>query len=68
MIDWDGVAKNNGLTPKEFQKDIFMAAAALGAKSIDETDGHKGNVLKFSSSDGSSDIVMFIKRVGQHTK
>ena len=64
MIDWEGVAKSNGLTPEEFKKDVFMTAAALGPKSIDENNDHKGGVLKFTCSDGSSDIVMYIERVG----
>lgn len=62
MIDWENLAKLNGLTNEQFEKEVFMAAAALGAKRIDER-RTAGEALKFTCSDEIGTICLLVKRI-----
>ena len=35
MIDWESIAKSNGLSPDEFTKEILSIAACVGTMGID---------------------------------
>jgi hypothetical protein len=59
-IDWAAVAKNNGLSPDEFAKEIYMAAATIGAMTLDKQK-HNGAV-KFTGKDEVGTIELWIKR------
>ena len=58
-IDWKEIAKQNGLSPEEFTKEIFMVAAALGAMELDREDS-KG--LRFISSDEKGPLFLEVHR------
>jgi len=58
-IDWEEVARINGLSQEEFAKEIFMAAAALGAM---ELDTNKSKALRFTSSDEKGPLYLEISR------
>jgi hypothetical protein len=60
MIDWRKVAKSNGLTNEEFEKEIFTVAACLGAITLDSQ--KEGDCLKFSCSDDVGRLELYIKR------
>ena len=60
MIDWQEVAKQNGLTPKEFTKEILTVAAVVGAMEID---GSNSDALKFTVSDDVGDVQILISRL-----
>ena len=60
MIDWEKIAKSNGLTNKEFCKEVFQTACCLGVMSLDNRDDD--GCLKFTCSDKKSEIEMFIRR------
>lgn len=63
MIDWEQVARVNGLTPKEFEKEILTVAACIGAMRIDNGDSGEADTLKFTCSDQVSQIVVYVKRL-----
>lgn len=63
MIDWEKVARINGLTPKEFEKEILTVAACLGAMRIDNGDAGEADTLKFTCSDQVSPIAVYVKRL-----
>lgn len=63
MIDWEQVARVNGLTPKEFEKEILTVAACLGAMRIDNGNAGEADTLKFTCSDHVSQIAVYIKRL-----
>lgn len=63
MIDWEQVARVNGLTPKEFEKEILTVAACLGAMRIDNGDAGEADTLKFTCSDQISKIAVYVKRL-----
>lgn len=60
MIDWQEVANQNGLTPKEFTKEILTVAAVVGAMEID---GSNSDALKFTVSDDVGDVQILIRRL-----
>ena len=60
MIDWELIAKQNGLTPEEFQNEIFTVAAVVGAMAIDN-DG--ADMIKFTTSDQVSKLVLTVQRI-----
>lgn len=60
MIEWAKIAEQNGLTPDEFKKEIFMAAACLGAMSLDEQ--QIGDCMKFTCSDDIGPLELWIRR------
>ena len=62
MIDWENIAKANGLTNEEFEKEVLMVAAALGVKRIDER-RIVGETLKFTCADEVGGICLLVKRV-----
>ena len=57
MIDWELFAKKNGLTPKQFQREVLTCAAVLGAMAL-EKDG--GDAMKFTCPDPKGQITMII--------
>jgi hypothetical protein len=59
MINWEEIAKQNGLTPEEFTKEILTCAAAVGAIGLD--DDH--NMLKFTCSDGEGLLELTVRRM-----
>ena len=63
MIDWEQVARVNGLMPKEFEKEILTVAACLGAMRIDNRDAGEADTLKFTCSDQVSQIAVYVKRI-----
>ena len=60
MIDWREVAKSNGLTNEEFEKEVFTVAACLGAISLDSQ--KIGDSLKFTCSDEVGPLELWIRR------
>ena len=60
MINWEQIAKQNGLTPEEFTKEILTCAAVVGAIDIDK---NKSDLIRFTCSDEESEIVLTIHRV-----
>lgn len=60
MINWEQIAKQNGLTPEEFTKEILTCAAVVGAIDIDK---NKSDLIRFTCSDQESEIVLTIHRV-----
>lgn len=62
MIDWQQFAKINGMSPDEFEKEIFLVAAALGAKKIDESNGDSLDLLKFKCTDSVGNIEIYVRR------
>lgn len=63
MIDWKQVAIMNGLTPQEFEKEILIVAACLGAMRIDNGDAGEADTLKFTCRDQVSQIAVYVKRL-----
>lgn len=63
MIDWEQVARINGLTPQEFEKEILTVAACLGAMRLDNGDAGEAETLKFTCSDKVSKIAVYVKRI-----
>ena len=61
MINWEEVAKDNKLSPKEFEREILMCAACLASLKISK--GDTESALKFTCNDELSDIELYIKRV-----
>ena len=62
MIDWEQIAKMNGLSPEEFRKEIFTVAACVGAMQLDEQETDNRTMLKFSCSDDVGKIEVIIRR------
>ena len=62
MIDWEQIAKMNGLSPEEFRKEIFTVAACVGAMQLDEQETDNRTMLKFSCSDDVGKIEVLIRR------
>ena len=60
MIDWQKVARQNGLTPEEFTKEILKVAAAVGEIELERT---KSELLRFTASDDKSTVQILIKRI-----
>lgn len=63
MSNWEQVAKANGLTPQEFEKEIFTAAACLGVMRIDNGEAGDADTLKFTCSDSIGKIAVYAKRI-----
>jgi hypothetical protein len=63
MVNWEQIAKLNGLTPKEFEKEIFTCAACVGAMQLDKTSHSEFNALKFTCSDEVGKIEVLIRRI-----
>jgi len=60
VIDWIEVARMNGLTPDESNKEILITAACVGAKMIDDKgDGHH---VKLTVEDDISRIEVWVRR------
>lgn len=59
-INWRDVAEKNGLSPKEFAKEILTVAACVGSMEIDKNDG---NPLLFTCSDSVGLIQVRVNRV-----
>ena len=60
-IDWQKIARDNGLRPKEFTREILNVAACVGAMQIDnegDTD-----TLKFCCSDDIGKLEIYERRV-----
>ena len=51
MIDWWRIAKQNGMSFKEFSKEIIQTAAVIGSMMID--DAGEGDTLRFKYSDNA---------------
>ena len=63
MIDWEKIAKQNSLTPKEFTKEILTVAACVGVMELDsKVGGHIDDAMKFTCSDEIGEIEVYIKR------
>ena len=60
-INWKQVAQQNGLTPEEFQKEIFTVACVVAAMDLDNQD--VGTELKFTCADNVGKLELLIKRV-----
>ena len=60
MIDWQQMAKNNGMSPEEFKIEIYTVACALGAMELDNQED--GTIVKFTSSDEIGQLELYIKR------
>lgn len=59
-IDWEKVAAQNGLKPAEFEEEILMVAACMGAMRLD---AHKDtDALKFTCGDDVGPIELIIRR------
>jgi hypothetical protein len=63
MIDWEQVARVNGLTQQEFEKEILTVAACLGVMRIDNGDAGEADTLKFTCNDQVSEIAVYVKRL-----
>lgn len=63
MIDWEYVAKINGLSQKDFEKEILTAAACLGAIRLDNGDAGECDTLKFTCSDNVGKIAVYVRRI-----
>lgn len=63
MINWEEVARSNGLTIEEFKKEVFSCAACIGAMVLDEKDSSDVDTLRFTCSDDVGKIELLIKRV-----
>ena len=61
MIDWEIVAKSNGMTLDEFEHEIFIVAATLGALRIDGS-GNDIKAVRFKTSDKNGGIVVMVSR------
>tara|TARA_R110002126_G_C10364965_1_gene492890 strand:- start:207 stop:401 length:195 start_codon:yes stop_codon:yes gene_type:complete len=64
MIDWESIAKSNGLSPEEFTREILTIAACVGTMGIDQQ-GDDITVLKFTCSDEIGKIEVTVKRLEQ---
>ena len=62
MVDWESIAKSNGLSPDEFTKEILSIAAVVGSISIDRQVGDMTE-LKFTCSDEVGKIEVTVKRI-----
>ncbi len=62
MIDWEKVAKQNGLTLEEFLVEILTVASVVGAMAIDGCDGEQ-DCLNFACEDQKGDIELTVRRV-----
>ena len=60
-IDWQKMAEINGLTPEEFRKEVFCAAACLGAMDLDENEYGDNTAVKFTTSFGDKKIHVYVK-------
>tara|TARA_R110000851_G_scaffold125008_1_gene255677 strand:+ start:504 stop:707 length:204 start_codon:yes stop_codon:yes gene_type:complete len=60
MIDWEQIAEQNGMSPKEFKLEIYTVASALGAMDLDNQGA--GTIVKFTSSDEIGPLELYIKR------
>ena len=60
MIEWSKFAKLNNMTPDEFNKEILITAACVGAKMID--DKGDGNHVKLSCEDDTGKIEVWVRR------
>jgi hypothetical protein len=59
MIDWKAIAKQMGLTHKEFEHEMLTVAAVLGAMAIDR-EGSDG--ITFKGADESGEITLMVFR------
>lgn len=60
MIDWKKVANMNGLTPEEFEKEMFTVACCLGAMRIDNSD--ERGAIRFACADEVGKLEMIVRR------
>lgn len=60
-INWEQVARDNGLSPEEFTKEILHIACVLGVMQIDKRE--VGTVLTFTPEDSISKVELTIRRV-----
>ena len=60
MINWEQMAKDNGMSPEEFKLEIYTVACALGAMELDNQED--GLMLKFTSLDENGPLELYIKR------
>lgn len=63
MIDWESLAKSNGLTPAEFEREILTVAACIGAVRLDNGDAGEADTLKFTCSDKIGKIAVYVRRI-----
>lgn len=59
-IDWEKVAKSNGLSTDEFTKELFLSACSIGMMLID--DRKEENMLKFKCEDSVGEIILTVRR------
>ena len=62
MIDWESIAKSNGLSPEEFTREILTIAACVGTMGIDRQ-SNDITELKFTCSDEVGKIEVTVKRI-----
>lgn len=63
MINWEQIAKQNGLTPEEFTKEILACAAVVG---VMKADSEYSQAIKFTCSDEVGEIEVTVKRKSIH--
>ena len=61
MIDWEKIAKFNGLSPDEFKKEIFTVAACLGAMDLDARGAGSDEAMKFSTTGETGAIELYVR-------
>lgn len=62
MIDWKDLADVNNWTPEQFRKEIFTVASVLGAMRLDEANEEEGDMLRFTCSDDTGKIELYVRR------
>lgn len=62
MIDWESIAKSNGLSPEEFTREILTIAACVGTMGIDQL-GDDITELKFTCNDQIGKVEVTVKRI-----
>jgi hypothetical protein len=60
VIDWAKVAKEYGLTPKQFRKEVYTVAAVCAAMELDKSED--ADAMRFICSDQKSQLQLEVKR------
>jgi len=60
-MNLEGWAQVNGLTIEEFKKEIFTAAASLGAMDLDARGAGKDEAMKFTTGGDGDKIELFVR-------
>ena len=61
MIDWQQIAKQNGLSREDLEKEILTACSVMGVMRIDEQNDF--DALRFTCSDEVGKILLEVRRV-----